>query len=120
MCRIPILHNCDQNFVPYIIKFPLKLDALKLFGVALFSTEYEYNRLVHILYANNFIFFYAKVLFMFFINIIVVLAILKLNNHPRFLIVFNYAHLSYIVVKNITTYLNPVNDTKLVFYCIVL
>ena len=62
-------------------------------------------------------FFYATVFFIFFINIIVFLAILKIESC---LIGVNCAHLSYIVVEIIPTYLNPVNDTKLVFYCIVL
>ena len=89
---------------------PLKLAALNLFDV-----EYECNTLVHILYDNNFIFFYAKVSLCFSF-------ILYFGNIESCIItvVFNYAHLSDIVVKIITTYLNPVNDTKLVFYCIVL
>ena len=50
---------------------------------------------------------------------IIFLAILKVESSLIFdcLIV---PILSYIVVKIIPTYLNPVNDTKLVFYCIVL
>ena len=50
---------------------------------------------------------------------IIFLAILKVESSLIFDCLI-FPIFSYIVVKIIPTYLNPVNDTKLVFYCIVL